>query len=68
MRRDLVRYSKFLSLVLRHDPSAGQLTLDGEGWADVSSVLKAAETHGFPAPQPKGTEILVSVGQPPAPR
>jgi putative RNA 2'-phosphotransferase len=35
--------SKFLSLVLRHNPSAGDLTLDSEGWAKVSDVLRAVQ-------------------------
>ncbi len=32
--------SKFLSLVLRHNPETIKLKLDSAGWADVSEVLK----------------------------
>ena len=33
--------SKFLSLVLRHQPETAGLTLDDAGWTDVSAVLSA---------------------------
>jgi putative RNA 2'-phosphotransferase len=37
--------SKFLALVLRHNPQAGNLTLDAEGWADVDAVMKAIQNR-----------------------
>jgi putative RNA 2'-phosphotransferase len=37
----LVKRSKHLSLVLRHDPGSVGLTLDGAGWADVEKLLSA---------------------------
>jgi len=43
-----VRISKFLALVLRHDPGRIGLTLDSEGWADVDEMLAAAERAGLP--------------------
>ena len=46
MRKALVGKSKFLSLVLRHDPGAINLTLDAEGWADVSLLIAKAREHG----------------------
>lgn len=48
MKKSLVGYSKFLSLVLRHDPSAAGLTLDGAGWADVGQLLIASAKRGYP--------------------
>lgn len=42
MPRDLVRLSKFLSLVLRHRPERIGLTLDPGGWADVDELLHRA--------------------------
>jgi putative RNA 2'-phosphotransferase len=48
MKKSLVRYSKFLSLVLRHDPGAAGLTLDRAGWADVGQLLTASAARGFP--------------------
>ena len=38
--------SKYLSLVLRHDPSAAGITLDTEGWVDVAVLLAGAAQHG----------------------
>lgn len=35
----LTRKSRFLSLVLRHDPSAAGIELDANGWADVDALL-----------------------------
>jgi uncharacterized protein (TIGR02452 family) len=43
-----VRISKFLSLVLRHDPGRIGLVLDGAGWAEVEALLAAAAAHGVP--------------------
>ncbi len=48
MEKSLVRYSKFLSLILRHDPAAAGIKLDDRGWADVAALLKAAASRGFP--------------------
>ena len=42
---DLKSDSKFLSLVLRHQPEAIGLTLDAEGWADVDVLIAAAGKH-----------------------
>lgn len=43
MRRDLVKHSKFLSLVLRHDPATIGIELDDSGWVDVSTLLDALQ-------------------------
>lgn len=45
MRRDLVRHSKFLSLVLRHDPATIGIELDDSGWIDVSTLLDALQRN-----------------------
>jgi putative RNA 2'-phosphotransferase len=37
--KTVVRTSKFLSMVLRHKPEEIGITLDENGWADVSAVL-----------------------------
>lgn len=38
--------SKFLSLVLRHQPGAAGITLDAGGWVDVDLLLHGCATHG----------------------
>ncbi|MGI9404836.1 MAG: RNA 2'-phosphotransferase, partial [Hyphomicrobiaceae bacterium] len=39
------KHSKFLSLVLRHDPSVIGIELDEAGWVDVSTLLIALQSH-----------------------
>ncbi len=39
--------SKFLSLILRHNPTAGDIVLDAQGWASTLSVLEALKQR-FP--------------------
>lgn len=41
-----VRLGRFLSLVLRHDPSAAGVTLDAHGWADVGELLSGVRRTG----------------------
>jgi putative RNA 2'-phosphotransferase len=48
MKDRAVRISKFLSLVLRHQPEKVGLNLNQEGWASVSELITAFEAHGFP--------------------
>ena len=40
--------SKFLSLVLRHQPERLGLRLDAQGWVSVSGLLSACVAHDFP--------------------
>ncbi|SHJ66958.1 putative RNA 2'-phosphotransferase [Rubritalea squalenifaciens DSM 18772] len=47
MRKSLVKKSKFLSLVLRHDPSAAGVALDENGWVLVSELLGGAAERGM---------------------
>lgn len=44
----LARLSKFLSLVLRHDPAAIGLELDANGWTDIATLLSKAAAAGRP--------------------
>ena len=46
MGKDLVRISRFLSLVLRHDPGRIGLELDGEGWASVADLVERPRLAG----------------------
>src|SRR5438128_1245958 len=47
MKSDEVKISKFLSLVLRHQPEKIGLTLDNAGWANVNELLTACKALGF---------------------
>ncbi|HEY0037560.1 MAG TPA: RNA 2'-phosphotransferase [Longimicrobium sp.] len=48
MDGDLVRLSKWLSLVLRHDPAKFGVRLDSAGWTPVDELLAAAERARVP--------------------
>ena len=45
-QKAIVKFSKFLSLVLRHQPETIGLTLDTAGWATVSELLTKLAAHG----------------------
>jgi putative RNA 2'-phosphotransferase len=44
--KEIIRTSKFLSLILRHEPERVQLTLDSVGWVPVEDLLKAVNQSG----------------------
>lgn len=48
MDQQLVRMSKFLSLVLRHKPETIGLRLDENGWAVVDELVQLAQKHDRP--------------------
>lgn len=43
---ETTRISKFLSLVLRHQPEVIGITLDEQGWVNVNELLRQAHKHG----------------------
>lgn len=45
--KDLIRTSKFLSLILRHKPEEVGLKLDSAGWVQVQELLRAMNAHGM---------------------
>jgi putative RNA 2'-phosphotransferase len=44
--KETIRASKFLSLVLRHEPERVGLTLGEAGWGGVEELLQAVNRHG----------------------
>ena len=44
--KEIIRTSKFLSLVLRHEPERVGLKLDSAGWTTVTELLEAVNRHG----------------------
>lgn len=38
-----VRASKLMSLVLRHNPGAFGIALDGQGWVDIDTMVRASD-------------------------
>src|SRR5215472_3029050 len=43
---EIIRISKFLSLILRHEPERVGLKLDSAGWIDVTELLEAVNRNG----------------------
>ena len=54
------RTSKFLSLVLRHNPTSIGIVLDEAGWTSVDSLLAALAQHGHPLPREELAELVAS--------
>ncbi len=54
------RLSKFLSLVLRHQPDLIGITLDDAGWTGVEALLAAAAAHGTPITRAELDDIVRS--------
>ncbi|MGB7346661.1 MAG: RNA 2'-phosphotransferase [Pirellulaceae bacterium] len=46
MKNPIVSTSKFLSLVLRHQPEVIGVTLDPEGWLPIDELIANANKHG----------------------
>src|SRR5258708_4036398 len=44
--KEIIRISKFLSLILRHEPERIGLKLDSAGWVGVTEILEAVNRHG----------------------
>jgi putative RNA 2'-phosphotransferase len=44
--KEMTRASKFLSLILRHEPDRVGLKLGDAGWVDVKELLQAVSRHG----------------------
>ena len=48
MDAQLVRFSKFISLVVRHQPEKYGLALDKHGWAQIDDLIAVANRAGVP--------------------
>ena len=44
--KEIIRTSKFLSLILRHEPERVGLKLDSAGWVGVTELLEAVNRNG----------------------
>ena len=44
--KETIKVSKFLSLILRHEPERVGLELDHAGWVEVNELLDAVNGHG----------------------
>jgi putative RNA 2'-phosphotransferase len=53
-----IKTSKFVSLVLRHNPSAAGVSMDPQGWVNVSSLLVGLRQAGYPTTLTELEEIV----------
>jgi putative RNA 2'-phosphotransferase len=60
MTRDIARVSRFMSLVLRHEPERIGLALDGQGWASIADLVERAAAHGIPLTRELVQEIVAT--------
>ena len=60
---DSTRLSKFLSLVLRHEPEKIGITLDPQGWVECRDLISAATAHGVPLDREKIDTIIRTNGK-----
>lgn len=58
MKPELKRASKFLSLLLRHQPDLIGLDLDSEGWADVKSLVEKTQHTDCPLDEALIEEVV----------
>jgi putative RNA 2'-phosphotransferase len=56
--KEIVKTSKFLSLVLRHEPERIGLMLDSAGWVDVDALLAACCGNGNPIERTDLEEVV----------
>ena len=54
------KISKFLSLILRHDPSVIGIQLDQSGWVDIDELLGAMARNGKNVSRQQLDEVVVS--------
>jgi putative RNA 2'-phosphotransferase len=47
MKKTLTKYSKFLSLILRHKPEEIGINLDENGWVDVEQLIQGFNRKGY---------------------
>jgi putative RNA 2'-phosphotransferase len=55
-----IRHSKFLSLVLRHDPALIGITLDDAGWTDIAALLAGCAGHGVAISRDELAQIVAA--------
>lgn len=58
MKRNLVKQSKFLSLILRHKPETIGIVLDQSGWVEIDTLLNALQKVKRPLSRERLQEIV----------
>jgi putative RNA 2'-phosphotransferase len=63
MTSDLTAASRFLSYILRHNPSAIGASLDEAGWISIDALLAATAAHGHSICRDTLTQLTSSPGK-----
>jgi putative RNA 2'-phosphotransferase len=58
-----VRASKFLALVLRHDPGRIGIELDSAGWVPIDTLLTALKRHGHGLSRERLDRVVAAPGK-----
>ena len=58
MNTHVVSTSKFLSLILRHQPEKIGLSLDANGWANINDLLRLSAAKGRPLTRARLDEVV----------
>src|ERR1700754_2342828 len=58
--KEKIRTSKFLSLILRHEPERVGLQLDSSGWVEVEQLLDAVNRNGARLTRAQLAEIVAT--------
>ncbi len=59
-KNQVVRISKFLSMVLRHRPERIGIELDAQGWTDVDTLIECCNRHGMPLDRDMLAEVVAN--------
>jgi len=54
------KVSKFLSLVLRHEPRSIGLVLDAQGWAEIDALIERASANGMALTHAEIVEVVAT--------
>ncbi len=58
MKTNIIKISKILSLLLRHNPEKAGITLDKNGWTDVGELIGKFSVKFFPIDLEMLTEVV----------
>jgi putative RNA 2'-phosphotransferase len=58
MKTNIVKISKILSLLLRHNPEKAGIALDKNGWTDVDDLVEKFSVKFFPIDMEMLTEVV----------
>src|SRR5262245_57035070 len=56
--------SKFLALILRHQPEQYGIELDAQGWTDIDKLLDALHAHGVELTRAELDQLVASSDDP----